>query len=235
MLKNNNLLMPAAIVILAGGQSRRMGSAKALLTLPNGEPLLDYHIDSAKAFNCPILIADNGQNLFNKDIDKEKSDNVNIKQISDYKLKGAQAQNQGGALVAILGAMQTLKGLPDDGWLLIISCDSLISAAMLWEKLRNEVALADDNNQSDIICLNGDRKILPLLGAYRLSLADELKMYLDSGERRVMPFIIPKAATVDAPKSWQALANFNTQAEFASACQAFHHLKAFYHLKNREF
>ena len=222
MLANDKALTPDAIVILAGGQSRRMGSAKALLTLPNSELLLDYHIDLAKAFNCPILIADNDQDFF----DREKNrDDTNIKQISDYKIKGAQAQNQGGALVAILGAMQALKELPDDGWLLVVSCDSLISAAMLWEKLRNKVALAGDNNQTDIICLTGEHRILPLLGAYRLSLADELKAYLGSGERRVMPFIMPKVATIAAPKLWQTLANFNTQAEFASACQAFTALK----------
>lgn len=222
MLANDNLLKPVAIVILAGGQSRRMGSAKALLTLPNGEPLLDYHIDSAKAFNCPILIADNGQGFFDK---VKNRDGTNIKQISDYKIKGAQAQNQGGALVAILGAMQALKELPDDGWLLVVSCDSLISAKMLWEKLRDEVASANNTNQADIICLNSEHKILPLLGAYRLRLANELKTYLDSSERRVMPFIMPKADAVDAPKSWQPLANFNTQADFKSACQAFIALK----------
>lgn len=230
MLANDELLTPTAIVILAGGQSRRMGSAKALLTLPDGKQLLDYHVNSAKAFNCPILIADNGQGFF----DKEKNrDSTNIRQISDYKPKDAQNQHQGGALVAILGAMQALKGLPDDGWLLVISCDSLISAKMLWEKLSDEVALvnkADKTNktgQADIICLNGEHKILPLLGAYCLGLADELKSYIDNGERRVIPFILPKVSTIDTPKSWEAFTNFNSQTDFNRACQAFLSFKGF--------
>ena len=34
----------AGIVILAGGLSTRMGSPKALLTLPSGQSLLNYHV-----------------------------------------------------------------------------------------------------------------------------------------------------------------------------------------------
>ena len=41
----------AGIVILAGGESTRMGSPKALLTLPNGETLLEWHIDHAKSLS----------------------------------------------------------------------------------------------------------------------------------------------------------------------------------------
>ena len=52
----------AAVVILAGGQSKRMGSPKALLTLPNShERLLDYHLRHASSLQVPILIADNGR------------------------------------------------------------------------------------------------------------------------------------------------------------------------------
>jgi len=217
----NNDLMPDAIVILAGGQSRRMGSAKALLSLPTGQRLLDYHVDAAKIFDCPILIADNDQGFFTN---SQSHDCAKITQISDYQPKGAQDQNQGGALVAILGAMQVLQSLPPEAWLLVISCDSLISAPMLWQKLHGKVALVNKTNQADIVCLNG-HKIVPLLGAYRLSLANELQTYLDRGERRVMPFITPKVNLVDSPHYWQALANFNSATDFENACQAFYHLK----------
>jgi len=120
--------------------------------------------------------------------------------------------------------MQALQSLPSEAWLLVISCDSLISAPMLWQKLYGKVALVNNTKQADIVCLNG-HKILPLLGAYRLSLASELQAYLDRGERRVMPFITPKVNLVDSPHYWQALANFNTATDFENACQAFYYLK----------
>ncbi|SUD98919.1 NTP transferase domain-containing protein [Psychrobacter phenylpyruvicus] len=44
----------AGVLILAGGLSTRMGSPKALLTLPNGETLLDYHVRSAARLGVPI-------------------------------------------------------------------------------------------------------------------------------------------------------------------------------------
>lgn len=219
-------LFPAAIVILAGGQSRRMGSAKALLTLPNGERLLDYHVNAAKSFDCPVLIADNDRGFFVEQSRDRDSAPIHIR---DYKPKGVQDHDSGGALVAILGAMQALNDLPKASWLLVVSCDSLISATMLWEvieeKLRGKLALTTHSQSPDIICLNGDHKILPLLGAYRLALFDDLKYYLDNGERRVMPFILPNVEAVTLPIAWQELANFNTKTDFDIACQAFDRLK----------
>ena len=53
----------AGVVILAGGESSRMGSPKALLSLPNGETLLDFHIRHAKRLNVPVMVADNGKRL----------------------------------------------------------------------------------------------------------------------------------------------------------------------------
>ena len=41
-----------------------MGTAKATLTLPSGEQLLDYHIRHARKLHVPILIADNGRGFY---------------------------------------------------------------------------------------------------------------------------------------------------------------------------
>ena len=43
-LSKSELVGLAGIVILAGGLSTRMGSPKALLTLPSGQSLLNYHV-----------------------------------------------------------------------------------------------------------------------------------------------------------------------------------------------
>ncbi len=49
----------AGVVILAGGNSKRMGTPKAKLKLPGGETLLNYHVRHATPLNVPIMIADN--------------------------------------------------------------------------------------------------------------------------------------------------------------------------------
>ena len=85
----------AGVVILAGGESSRMGSPKALLSLPNGETLLDFHIRHAKRLNVPVMVADNGKGLCH---------DATIKIIDDY-LPNQQNGKGAGALSAMASAM----------------------------------------------------------------------------------------------------------------------------------
>ena len=107
---SNNLDGLAGVVILAGGASRRMGTAKAMLTLPSGEQLLNYHVRHASKLQVPILIADNGRGFqTGLDVHSEKP-NSPIIHIADY---GADVDSSeydeqiktGGALVAIESAL----------------------------------------------------------------------------------------------------------------------------------
>ncbi|WP_438013062.1 molybdenum cofactor guanylyltransferase [Psychrobacter raelei] len=61
LLRRRDAKPLAGVVILAGGLSTRMGAPKALLKLPCGDTLLQYHVRSASQLGVPILIADNGQ------------------------------------------------------------------------------------------------------------------------------------------------------------------------------
>jgi len=221
----------AGVVILAGGASRRMGTAKAMLTLPSGEQLLDYHVRHASKLQVPILIADNGRG-FQTGLDiHSKSPNAPIIHIADY---GADVDSNkhdeqiktGGALVAIESALQALNGLislNDSGvsknvqasWLLVISCDSLIPATDLWQKVQCGISLAADKK---VICLKDASHLYPLLGLYQLSIERDLKNYIDSGQRRVMQFVEPSVQPVPFSKEWQNLTNFNTPEDFKQAC-----------------
>lgn len=219
----------AGVVILAGGASRRMGTPKATLMLPNGERLLDYHVRHALDLHVPVMIADNerGFNIHSDLILNHPQSSVSY--IADYdSTKSGDNIDTGGALVAVESALQTVIKLNDaaasennqtlpSSWLLVISCDSLIPATDLWQKLQSVIAESTDKH---VICLTDEDHFYPLLGIYRVNIEPSLKTYIDSGERRVMPFIKPIVQTVRFLKHWQPLTNFNTPTEFTSACAA---------------
>ncbi|MEN6670837.1 molybdenum cofactor guanylyltransferase [Psychrobacter sp. B38] len=228
----------AGVIILAGGASKRMGTPKAKLMLSTGEPLLDYHVRHALKLNVPIMIADNARGFT---IDSTLIDNElpsPVIHIADYDpsdIKANQSNEHsktGGALVAIESALQALTKMSDSGtlknsqssplsWLLVISCDSLIPAMDLWQKLESFIGQDADKK---VICLADEHHLYPLLGIYQLSIKPNLKAYIDSGERRVMAFIKPMAHSVKFSKQWQHLTNFNTPTEFAFACTALNDL-----------
>ena len=227
--RSNRLDNLAGIVILAGGASKRMGTPKATLTLPTGEQLLHYHVRHASELQVPILIADNGRGFhIGSDIDSS-APNSPVMPIADYG-SDFDADNDeqirtGGALVAIESALQTLSDLNDSevsknqnvSWLLVMSCDSLIPATDLWQKLQHSITPAANKR---VICLKDDSHLYPLLGLYHLDIEPDLKSYIDSGQRRVIPFIQPMVKAVPFTQDWQHLTNFNTPQEFEQACAA---------------
>lgn len=141
----------AGVLILAGGLSTRMGSPKALLTLPSGETLLDYHVRSAKQLGVPILIADNGQGFATQ----VETANRCIGYINDYQPHSnpeAANKHSAGPLGAVLAGMQQLLADNDSAsgkdscsdakrseagskWILVVSCDSFVNASDIWQHL----------------------------------------------------------------------------------------------------
>lgn len=235
MLDNSNAVNNtlAGVVILAGGNSKRMGSPKAMLTLATGERLLDYHVRQAVKLNVPIMIADNERG-FKVSSELIADSKANIFHIADYSQDNTthdendnKQTDTGGPLVAIDSALQALNHFNDKNgfaenqraWLLVISCDSLISVIELWQYLGPFIASNNKDNKS-VICLSDEQHEYPLLGIYRLDLVADLRAYIDSGQRRVIRFIEPIHQTVAFDKRWRYLTNFNTPKDFKKACAA---------------
>lgn len=251
----------AGIVILAGGASSRMGTPKATLTLPTGERLLDYHVRHALALsmtnnNAAIMIADNERGFtVSSDLSANNPQSAII-HIADYDGSSRYSQaseeqksteqkadgqiDTGGALVAIESALQAVVDLNEStnfqhepsSWLLVISCDSLIPATALWQRLQSSAMQATGSQTTEkqtiesqtvdkkVICLADEHHLYPLLALYQLSMEPDLKAYIDSGQRRVMQFIKPIVHSVPFEKNWQHLTNFNTPEEFKRAYTA---------------
>ena len=242
----------AGVVILAGGLSTRMGSPKALLKLPSGETLLDYHVRSAARLGVPILIADNRQGFATQ----VETANLCINYIDDYQPHSSNPEaankHSAGPLGAILAGMQQLLAESDSAsgkdssseaessdarskWMLVVSCDSLVNASDIWQYLKVEssatqsvpaqnslttIAITDkESAQPQMYGLADNERDYPLLALYQLSLAEPLKAYLDSGERRVMRFISPISQSLPMPQAWHTLCNLNTPEQFQTACQ----------------
>lgn len=243
-LSKSDLAGLAGIVILAGGLSTRMGSPKALLTLPSGQSLLDYHVQRASQLEVPILIADNAQG-FSTQVEGTVTSLIHIE---DYQPQSshpdAKHKHSAGPLGAILSAMQQLLEQPVidqtvltnasdiSQWMLVVSCDSLVSAIDIWEQVTEFIEttaqpVVEASQQAvthiacpQVYCLTDNERMYPLLGLYQLSVAETLQVYLDAGERRVMGFIKPICQHVAMPESWYALSNLNTPQQFKQACQS---------------
>lgn len=124
--------------------------------------------------------------------------------------------------------MQGLLADNESKWLLVVSCDSLVNSLDIWQYLTEEkaqslqnsaTALNEYNAQPQMYCLADSERDYPLLALYQLQLAEPLKAYLDSGERRVMRFISPISQSVAMPQDWYRLSNLNTPEQFQVACQ----------------
>lgn len=218
----------AGVLILAGGLSTRMGSPKALLKLPSGETLLDYHVRSAAQLGVPILIADNGQGFATQ----IETAGYPIRYIQDYQPHStnpeADSKHSAGPLGAIVAGMQGLLAGNESKWLMVVSCDSLVDSLDIWQYLVEKKAQSlssivkavnEHNAQPQMYCLADNERDYPLLALYQLQLAEPLKAYLDSGERRVVRFISPISHSVSMPQDWYTLSNLNTPEQFQIACQ----------------
>jgi molybdenum cofactor guanylyltransferase len=142
-------------IILAGGQSRRMGSNKALLSY-HGKPLIQYSIDLALQFTNHILISANNCNL----------DHLGYPVIRDvYPVKAPLA-----------GIHAGLRASATD-WNLVLTCDMPNVSKGLTDLL-----LASLNDSLRMVVPQHDGFLEPLCGFYHRDLIPLIEKNIVAGK-----------------------------------------------------
>ena len=189
-------MQAAPLLVLCGGLSRRMGTPKPLLHF-NGQTLI-RRIVSHSLPHRPVWLA--------------AADNRYPDTEGAHYFPDALPHHEG-ALSALLPALEYAAhtGIPN---ILVMQCDTLLTGEDIAAALPPQPAETQ-------IFTDADGKTHPLLGSWASRHAGSLKAYLNTGSRRIMPWL----ATIPhhirpMPPSWQHIHNFNTPQEFQAACEA---------------
>ena len=201
---NAPLLEINSVAILSGGESRRMGVDKAMLTV-DGVPLIEKQVSNVRrAFGDIRLWICSGPRRY------PIVDHYNVTYLDDV-------LPAGGPLVGIAQALHsTSREHGDEGHVLIIPCDTLIAPDEIYKAL-SSVPL----RPAEVAFLQG-RRAHPLHGIYSTALADAASAYLAKGARSVMGFLDEVAVRrVSTPPGWEPCLNVNSEPEFQAALEAF--------------
>lgn len=176
-------------IILAGGQSSRMGSDKGLLSL-NGALFVEHVIEALKPLVKDIIIVSN-----NSDYDK-----FGYKRVSDIvKDSGPLA-----GLYTGLYYSETQNNL-------VLSCDVPLIKTFVLEQLLNP-----NHNDYEVVQLQSKNKTMPLIAAYKKECLHKCLELLDNGERRLRIAVeqfLTKTITIDSSLE-PYIENINTVNQF---------------------
>ena len=186
------------LLLLCGGQSRRMGSAKPLLTY-DGQTLIELMTNNALPHR-PVWLAAAVAHY-------QTPNGV------EYLLDALP--NKQGPLPAILPALKQAQTQGFAG-VYVLACDTLL----LPENVIARLALGQSQSawREGVVALGDEIQLHPLLAYWSSKLATPLERYLAGGGRRVMHWLehIPHHC-ISMPSHWAALSNFNTPDAFERA------------------
>lgn len=154
-------------IILAGGESKRMGSDKGLKVL-NGKPMVNYVIDLLEGLNIPILIVANNDRYtqFGYTVIKDQ-----------YKNKGPL-----GGIHAGISASETEINL-------ILGCDAPFLDGGIISKLM-------DDYKNPITIAKFQNRIYPLIGLYNKSVLPELENAIEKDVLKLTAFCEAANSTI---------------------------------------
>ena len=151
-----------SVVILAGGEGRRMGGQDKGLIPYHGRPLIEHVLEAVPAQVAALLV----------------SANRNLETYRQYgQVICDEAPGYAGPLAGILAALHNAH----TPYLLVLPCDTPKLPRDLLSKLYT--ALSDQ--KADIAIANNAGRRHHVIVLLKTSLADDLQEYLAGGERRV--------------------------------------------------
>ena len=162
-------------LILAGGRSRRMGREKSLVKLC-GITLLQRSLERFRPQVGPLALSANG--------DPARFAAFGLPVMADQ-----STQNQGplAGLLAGLSWASRLQEQPHH--IATVPCDTPFFPADLVRRLRKELAAKADAHADKIALPASNGRLHPAFGLWPLSLTEDLRQWLDSGERRVQDWL----------------------------------------------
>lgn len=147
----------AGAIILAGGESRRMGSDKAAL-LWKGLPLIEHVIKALHPFEVPLLVVNRNENA---------RDYFGARSVCDL-FPGT------GPVGGILSGLKS----SEEGWHIVVACDMPYLKREAFELL-----LTESGGNFDAVVPVHAGGMEPLCALYNSSAISGLQTFLDSGRR----------------------------------------------------
>ncbi|MCK5881464.1 MAG: molybdenum cofactor guanylyltransferase [Sinobacterium sp.] len=162
-------------IILAGGNSSRMGRDKALVVV-KGRSLLQRQLDVFIAAKIPTLVLSNDNKLLKLPPYYNELSLVEV--VPDVK------ESIEGPLSGLLSGLRAMavRGGQQGGGIIVLSCDVFGMPASVFDAL-NKKRLAEG---ADVACLSIAGRIQPLIAVLSASLEESLAAYFEQGGRSVM-------------------------------------------------
>jgi molybdopterin-guanine dinucleotide biosynthesis protein A len=160
---------PVIGVLLAGGQSRRMGGGDKCLAELAGKPLLAHVIDRLKPQTSALVLNANGDLL--------RFSGFDLPTIAD------PIEGFAGPLAGVLaGFTWARENAPDAQWIVTAATDTPFFPLDLVVKLLD----ATKGQYPAIALATSNERMHPVFGLWPVALADDLHQALESGTRKVL-------------------------------------------------
>ncbi len=154
---------PISVMVLAGGQSRRMGTNKALLELPSGETLIERVLAALRPLSDDLVIVSNTPELYA---------HLDARQTSD-EFVGA------GPLAGLHAGLQVAR----HDWTFAVACDM----PLVDHRLVRFMALLTEGHDAIVPWVNGELE--PLHALYSKQCLPAIVSHLAAGHRRMISFL----------------------------------------------
>jgi molybdopterin-guanine dinucleotide biosynthesis protein A len=156
-------------VLLAGGQSRRMGGGDKCLLELAGKPLLSHGIERLRPQTCALVLNANG--------DPERFSRFGLPVVSD------PIEGFAGPLAGILAGIDwAQEHAPGARWIVTAACDT----PFFPEDLVPRLLEATQGHYPSIALAMSDGRMHPVFGLWPTALGDDLRAALNEGLRKVL-------------------------------------------------